>query len=327
MKPILRNTLFTSLCSILLATRVIAAGAPADAIQPNSVWKSESTHVLTIRERQGEKFRGIFTFPYGKVTATAEVAGEIKGNKISWLAKDARAISVDPGGDNFGTINGNRIDFTWRRRDNSFSGKFTLVRVPDQNQPPTPMPSVAATSSVAPLTIQTDADEPRIDVLKEQAPNAIEWALAPLEQAVPGDIRQNLTFLREDLLDEGKQQPKANAAAYTLGSQICNTLLATLEERNQTLVRAGFRAVEANARTGVTSEALEARRNYKMSWPQFAREESQRAELKSQAINGAAVMSERPKVEWATRTTALRKTLDTLYAQFREALRQGPAGK
>ena len=144
---------------------------------------------------------------------------------------------------------------------------------------------------------------------------------------MPGDIRQNLTFLREDLLDEGKQKPKASPAAYTLGSQICNTLLTTLEERNQTLVRAGFRAVEAPTRTGVTSDALEARRNYKMSWPQFARENAQRAELKSHAVAGAAVMAERPKVEWATRTAALRKNLDTLYAQFREALRQSPAAK
>lgn len=189
------------------------------------------------------------------------------------------------------------------------------------------MTPVAPVPITAPSPIQTDPTQPRIEVLKDQAPNAIEWTLAPLEQAVPGDIRQNLTFLREDLLDEGKQQPKASADAYTLAAQICQTVLAALEERNQTLARAGFRAVEAQARTGVTSQALEARRNYKMSWPQFAREESQRAELKSQALAGATVMAERPKLEWAQRTTALRKTLDTLYAQFREALRQGPAAK
>ena len=38
-------------------------------------------------------------------------------------------------------------------------------------------------------------------------------------------------------------------------------------------------------------------------------------------------MAERPKVEWATRTAFLRKNLDTLYAQFREALRQSPVAK
>ena len=194
--------------------------------------------------------------------------------------------------------------------------------------PLAPVASVpAATAPAETALVQTDANQARIEVLKEQGPNAVEWALAPLDQMVPGDIRQNLTFLREDLLDEGKQKPKASPAAYTLASQICNTLLTTLEERNQTLVRAGFRAVEAQTRTGVTSDALEARRNYKMSWPQFARENAQRAELKSQANAGAAVMAERPKVEWATRTAFLRKNLDTLYAQFREALRQSPAAK
>jgi len=60
-----------------------------------------------------------------------------------------------------------------------------------------------------------------MDTLTKQVPNAIEWVLAPLEQAVPGDIRQNLTFLREDLLDEG-ETPKASPDAYKLGAQISN---------------------------------------------------------------------------------------------------------
>jgi hypothetical protein len=237
-----------------------------------------------------------------------------------------RAISGKPGGDNFGTIIGDRIEFTWHG-DKDAGGAFALVRVPDQTQPTTPKTGDTSAPTVAPPATQPDATQPRIEVLKDQAPNAIEWTLAPLEQAVPGDIRQNLTFLREDLLDEGKQQPKASADAYTLAAQLCQTVLAALEERNQTLARAGFRAVEAQARTGVSSQALEARRNYKMSWPQFAREESQRAELKSQALAGATVMAERPKLEWSQRTAALRTQLDQLYAKFREALRQGPAAK
>jgi type 1 glutamine amidotransferase len=189
--------------------------------------------------------------------------------------------------------------------------------------------SAAAPASVnlPPGAIQTEANQARIEVLKEQAPNAAEWALAPLDQSVPGDIRQNLTFLREDLLDEGKQKPKASPEAYALGSQLCNWLLQILEERTQTQARAGLRAVEAGARTGVSSQALDARRNYKMSWPQFQREEQQRAELKSQTVSQAAVLKERPKTEWVARTTVLRKAVDTLYAQYRDALRQAPAGR
>ena len=76
-----------------------------------------------------------------------------------------------------------------------------------------------------------------------------------------------------------------------------------------------------------------------MSWPQYAREQAQRAELIRQGTAGAQVGKALPKVEWSTRTAGLRKTLDEwstrtaglrktlddLYAQFREALRQSPA--
>src|SRR5688572_12638419 len=76
-------------------------------------------------------------------------------------------------------------------------------------------------------------------VLSQQAPNAAEWVLAPLDQAVPPDIRQNLTFLREDLLDEGTGKADDALQAYKLGHQLCNTLLAALDERAKALVRAG----------------------------------------------------------------------------------------
>lgn len=190
-------------------------------------------------------------------------------------------------------------------------------------------PSNVATAPGAPTSAPTTtgSDQSRIDVLKDQAPNASAWVLAPLDQTVPPDIRQNLTFLLEDLLDESAHKPIANAGAYKAGEQLCRTMIAALDERKQVLANAGYRAAEANARTGVTSQALEARRNYKMSWPQYAREESQRAELKGQAANNAEVLKERPKLEWAQRTAVLQKNLDVLYTQYREALRQPAASK
>jgi len=129
------------------------------------------------------------------------------------------------------------------------------------------------------------------------------------------------------LLDEAAKKPAASSEAYKIGGQLCDAMIATLDERDRALGRAGFRAVEAQARTGVTSQALEARRNYKMSWPQFARDESQRAELKSQAINDAVVMTERPKLEWRQRADQIRPTLDVLYRQYREALRKPVVAK
>jgi hypothetical protein len=196
--------------------------------------------------------------------------------------------------------------------------QFRNVRIKELKRPApfTPPPAISAAGG----------NEPRSEVLKVQAPNAIEWVLAPLDRMVPDDIRQNLTYLREDLLDEAAQHAKAAPEAYRFGAQLCGSLLAVLEERSQAQMRAGFRAVEANARTGLTSQALDARRNYKMSWPQFKREELQRAELKGQAVSQAEVIKERPKLDWAARAAALRPTLEAQYAQYRAALRQ-PAQK
>jgi hypothetical protein len=178
-----------------------------------------------------------------------------------------------------------------------------------------------ATASVAAPTIQTDPNQPRIEVLKDQGPNALEWALAPLDQPLPPDIRQNLTYLREDLLDEAKQKPKAGANAYTLGCQLCDKLLIAIQQRGQASVQAGYTAAQADADVRVTSQALEARRNYQMSWPQFARETSQRAEISRQQMSVAELKKEKTKVEWASRADVMRPILDGLYRQFREALR------
>ena len=60
-----------------------------------------------------------------------------------------------------------------------------------------------------------------------------------------------------------------------------------------------------------------------MSWPQYAREKDQAAEIFRQQMNQAKLSKELPKVDWSDRTSVLRKNLDALYAKYREALRQG----
>jgi hypothetical protein len=174
---------------------------------------------------------------------------------------------------------------------------------------------------------QPEAPQPRIEVLSEQAPNATEWALAPLDRSLPPDIRQNLTYLREDLLDEAKSTPKAGPRAYALGSQLCKLLLDTIAERTQTSVLAGYTAAQAEADVHVESQSLSARRNYKMSWPQFAREKAERAELLRQQVDHADLKKERTRVDWENRTEQLRKILEGVYAQFRKALRESPTAK
>jgi hypothetical protein len=177
----------------------------------------------------------------------------------------------------------------------------------------------------APLTL--DPNQPLLDTFSQLAPNASAWVLAALDEGVPPNVRQNLTYLREDLLDEYKQKPKASQDAYRAAHQLCTTMIAALDEREQTLVKAGYRAAQADANKNFSNSALDARRNYMMSWPQYQREESQREALRQQQGAVADVKKERLKVEWSTRTATLRRTLDDLYAKFREALRQSPATK
>jgi len=170
---------------------------------------------------------------------------------------------------------------------------------------------------------QTNNESP-LTVLSQQAPNASAWVLSPLEEPLMPDIRQNLTFLREDLIDEGKAKPAASLEAYRIGYQLCNSILAALDQRDEAVVQAGLTVAQANARTEVKSQALEARRNYMMSWPQYHREDDQREEFKRQAINNAAIMKEQPKLDWLNRVKKLRSGIDKLYMGFRAALREDP---
>lgn len=162
-------------------------------------------------------------------------------------------------------------------------------------------------------------------ILVEQAPNASAWVLSPLEEAVPGTIRQNLLSLQEDILDEGKTTPRAPLVVYSAAFQLCNGMIVALDERNAALVAAGFTIALADEKSTVKSQALDARRNYLMSWPQYSRESDQRRSLERDAANKAAVLKERPKLDWAARVSKLRLNLDKLYTAFRAELRRDPA--
>ena len=188
-----------------------------------------------------------------------------------------------------------------------------IVTTPPPAPVPAPVPAAPAAEPASPC----------IDILKDQAPNSMKWVLAPLDEAVPTDIRQNLTLLREDLVDEGKSsKPAAPIAAYSAAWQLCQALLTSLDVRDKARAAAGYRDAQAAANQTHTNSALEVRRNYKMSWPQYAREGDQRAELQRQSANRTALASEAQKVAWATQSAKLSRNLDTLYARFREAMRQ-----
>lgn len=187
---------------------------------------------------------------------------------------------------------------------------------------PASSPAVVTAPVVVPAPAAVEPDLACIHIFKTQAPNSMKWVLAPLDEAVPADIRQNLTFLREDLVDEGKTKPAAPLAAYSAAWQLCKALLTALDERDRARIAAGYRDAQAAANQTNTNQALNARRNYKMSWPQYAREGDQRAEVQRQSGNNTALASEAQKVAWATQSAKLSRSLDTLYSRFREAMRQ-----
>ena len=174
------------------------------------------------------------------------------------------------------------------------------------------------------LSAADPAPSPLI-ILAQETPNASAWVVASLDEAVPADIRQNLTLLREDLLDEGKTTPRTSLDAYRSGYQLCNSLISVLDERDKALVKAGVSLTQTQVASGGAAQGAEARRNYMMSWPQYRREEAQAEERKSQIRDALSVTKDRQKAEWAGRASQLRNALDAVYVSFRDAMRKDPA--
>jgi hypothetical protein len=113
--------------STLTITDRVSPGDPSKTklFKEKSVWKGENM-TLTVLKCNGETFQARFELGDN---ITREIKGTIKDGKVSWLAKDVRAVKGNAGGDNSGTIEtdkiGNKIDFVWHG-DNGDSGTFTL---------------------------------------------------------------------------------------------------------------------------------------------------------------------------------------------------------
>jgi len=104
----------------------------AGPFQPKSAWAGKGDHarsVLTVTERTGDTFQARWVTAKG---GEKVVTGKIDGDKISWLAKDARSVTGGPAvHDFYGTItggqDGDKIDFVWRGGKGK-SGTFSLYR-------------------------------------------------------------------------------------------------------------------------------------------------------------------------------------------------------
>ena len=285
------------------------------------------------------------TSPVGSFAANRFGLYDMGGNVWQWCEDfyDNQQLTRVLRGSSWFVSGGNLVSSARHRRNplQCFDTEgFRCVLSNGGASAPQAQSTAASTPAVPPLTpassmptssgTQPDTNQNVAKTLSQKASNVIEWALAPLDRSVPADIRQNLRVLREDLLDEAKAKPIAGPQVYEIGSQLCNALIAVLDERDQASVRAGYRAAQAEANTGVNTQAgqpekviLETRRNYMMSWPQYARERDARTEVQRQQINTSSLTRESVKVEWSNRTAALRRMLDVIYAKYRDALRPG----
>jgi formylglycine-generating enzyme required for sulfatase activity len=168
----------------------------------------------------------------------------------------------------------------------------------------------------------TSAFASTLIVLAKEAPNAVAWALSPLPEALPPEIRQNILLLREDLVDEGKTQPKTSLDAYRSGYQVCNSLIAALDERDAAKTNAGMSQTQVTANGTARNEA---RRNYMMSWPQYQADAASAERAKESLQNAKDTLLARQNAAWLKRAADLRGGFEKTYAAYRDALRKDPA--
>jgi hypothetical protein len=177
----------------------------------------------------------------------------------------------------------------------------------------------SASSSLTPRITTHKSDETKISILSEESVNVTGWITSPLDVAVPEQIWENLNFLKEALKDEAAQKPSANAACYTLGVRLCLKMLENLADRDTDTARAG-----GDAKLHQKYNLTQQNRDH-LTWPQYALERDERAERTANAKltqRQIGVMN-----EWANKTNNMRKDIQFLYSQFRDALRQAPVAK
>lgn len=184
---------------------------------------------------------------------------------------------------------------------------------PEEQQKPAPaiepIPEVAV-SNINPL-----------ELLAREGPNLIAWATSPLDVDVPDDFRASISLLREDMLD-GQAEKGKETGMYAAGAVLCDNLISSLDMKERKQIEAKLKVAQAKERAPLSNQALEARRNYMMSWPQYEREVRQREVLSEKKGNTVEVKTRELEAKWIVTAGELRKAMDTKYSQFRASIRE-----
>lgn len=191
-------------------------GKQTDAFPEQSVWiDDDNTLTLTVSDRKGETFRGKVV---SGETVERIVRGTVKKGKVAWLAKGVQAARAGPGGDNTGSISGERINF--ESRTDTGNGTFTLHRRGASKPNP-------EASRDAPIAIRQLGRAPQVDFflhiqMPDKRPERIEVvrdALQRLDQLNDGQRIQNFEATVR-LFDDTKTCRSPKEARKGIESQV-----------------------------------------------------------------------------------------------------------
>lgn len=180
-----------------------------------------------------------------------------------------------------------------------------------QDAPPIPktLPEVAI-SNINPL-----------ELLAQEGPNMIAWVTSPLDVNVPNDFRANISLLRENILDY-RGDTQIAIKSYAAGAELCDNLIFSIDKKEKQQIDAKLKVAQAKARSPLSNVALDVKRNYKMSWPQYEREVRQREVLSEQKGDNVEVRTREVEAHWIVTAGDYRKALDGKYTEFRASMRK-----
>lgn len=160
-----------------------------------------------------------------------------------------------------------------------------------------------------------------LELLAQEGSNMIAWVTSPLDVDIPDNFRANISLLREDLLD-GHAEGSASPEIYQSAVELCDNLMACIDKKEKQQIDAKLRVAQAKQRSPLSNQALDARRNYLMSWPQYHREVRQREVLAEEKGDNTEVKVSELELAWIETAGKLRKALDVKYSAYRAALRK-----
>jgi hypothetical protein len=161
-------------------------------------------------------------------------------------------------------------------------------------------------------------------ILSQQGPNIMDWALSPLDTAVPPGFREKLMQLKDGLLDDAAKSGQPYAGACNDGAQFCNAMLLVLNERDTKISQ-----LNASSAVDAPSDLNKRRQDFTgdpwVDWPEYQRERGEARQRNRDAAATNEFFNQGELNAWTQRAGQLRQTCDAYYEQFRVALRSAPA--